>query len=74
VLTPQPDGGYTVSSPALPELLTEGDTLAEALGHVPDAFAAVLEWYTEEGQALPAAVHPAPATIALDYVVEVPAP
>ena len=26
VFTPQPEGGYTVTSPALPELLTEGDT------------------------------------------------
>jgi hypothetical protein len=28
VLTRQPDGGYTVTSPLLPELVTEGDTLA----------------------------------------------
>ena len=27
VFTPQPEGGYTVTSPALPELFTEGDTL-----------------------------------------------
>jgi antitoxin HicB len=25
ILTPQPEGGYTVTSPLLPELLTEGD-------------------------------------------------
>jgi antitoxin HicB len=30
VFTPQPEGGYTVTSPLLPELLTEGDTLEEA--------------------------------------------
>ena len=30
VFTPQPEGGYTVTSPALPELITEGDTLEEA--------------------------------------------
>jgi antitoxin HicB len=27
VLTPQLEGGYTVTSPVLPEMLTEGDTL-----------------------------------------------
>ena len=43
LLTPQPEGGYTVTSPVLPELLTEGDTLDEALTNVHDAFAAVVE-------------------------------
>ena len=30
VFTPQPEGGFTVTSPVLPELITEGDTLEEA--------------------------------------------
>ena len=42
VLTPQPEGGYTVTSPLLPELLTEGDTVEEALANVRDALAAVI--------------------------------
>jgi antitoxin HicB len=71
LLTPQPEGGYTVTSPALPELLTDGDTLAEALEHVQDAFLAALEIYEDMGKPLPAAVHPVPATITLDYVVAV---
>lgn len=33
VLDPQPDGAYTVTSPLLPELITEGDTVAEALAN-----------------------------------------
>ena len=53
VFTPQPEGGYTVTSPALPELITEGDTLEEAQANVEDAFAAVLEIYTEQNRALP---------------------
>ena len=28
-LEPQPEGGYTVMSPALPELITEGDSIEE---------------------------------------------
>lgn len=56
VFTPQPEGGYTVTSPALPELVTEGDTLEEAQRNVQDAFAAVLEIYTEQQRALPAAI------------------
>jgi antitoxin HicB len=38
VLTPQPEGGYTVTSPLLPELVTEGDSLDESLENVKDAF------------------------------------
>ena len=53
VLTPQAEGGYTVTSPLLPELVTEGDSLVEALENVKDAFAAVLELYQESGRSLP---------------------
>jgi antitoxin HicB len=56
ILEPQPEGGYTVTSPDLPELLTEGDTVEEALHNVDDAFAAVLEIYEDEGRALPAGI------------------
>jgi len=54
VFTPQPEGGYTVTSPALPELVMEGDTLEEAQGNVQDAFDAVLEIYAEQKRPLPA--------------------
>ena len=53
VFTPQPEGGFTVTCPVLPELHTEGDTLAEAHANVNDAFDAVVELYEEEGRALP---------------------
>ena len=43
VFTPQPEGGFTVTSPVLPELVTEGDTLDEAFANVRDALSAVLE-------------------------------
>lgn len=53
VLTPQPEGGYTVTSPLLPELVTEGDSLDESLENVKDAFSAVMELYQELGRSLP---------------------
>jgi antitoxin HicB len=56
IFTPQPEGGYTVTSPVLPELLTEGDTLEEAQANVRDAFEAVVELYTEQGRLLPASI------------------
>jgi antitoxin HicB len=53
VMTPQPEGGYTVTSPLLPELVTEGDSICDALENVKDALAAVVELYEELGRALP---------------------
>lgn len=53
VFAPQPEGGFTVTSPILPELVTEGDTLDEAFANVRDALAAVVELYADEGRALP---------------------
>jgi antitoxin HicB len=54
VLAPQPEGGYTVTSPVLPELLTEGDSMEEALANVRDALQAALEIYEDLGKPLPA--------------------
>lgn len=56
VLTPQPEGGYTVTSPVLPELLTEGDTLEEAQANVRDAIEAVVELYADQGRSLPTSI------------------
>ena len=53
VLTPQPEGGYTVTSPLFPELITEGDSIDKALENVADAFAAVIELYEDLGRSLP---------------------
>jgi antitoxin HicB len=56
VFSPQPEGGFTVTCPALPELITEGDTLEEAYANVADAFSAVLELYAEQGRPLPSGI------------------
>ena len=56
VLTPQLEGGFTVTSPLLPELVTEGETADEALGNVRDALAAVIETYHDLGRPLPASI------------------
>ncbi len=56
LFSPQPEGGFTVTFPVLPELITEGNTLDEAFTNVQDALAAVVELYTDEGRPLPASV------------------
>jgi antitoxin HicB len=63
VLSPQPEGGYTVTSPVLPELITEGDTPDEVMPHVRDALAAVLELYEDQGNPLPANLRQDPQVV-----------
>jgi antitoxin HicB len=74
VLSRQPEGGYTVTSPLLSELVTEGDTLEEALTHVQDAFQAVGELYEDLGKPLPATLRQQLETevITIEYVVILP--
>jgi antitoxin HicB len=74
VFEPQPEGGYTVTSPAVPELLTEGDSVEVALDNVRDALAAVLEIYRDLGKSLPSelAVGEVGKELHLDLVVAVP--
>lgn len=43
VLTPDVTGGYVVTCPALPGLVTEGDTLEEARAMASDAIRGYLE-------------------------------
>lgn len=54
ILTPQPEGGFTVTSPVLPEMVTEGDTPEEVMGNVQDALQATLELYQDMKIPLPA--------------------
>ena len=56
ILTPQLEDGYTVTCEELPKLLTEGDSVDEALENVEDAFAATLELYEDLGYSLPDAI------------------
>lgn len=53
ILSPQPEDGYTVTCPLLPELVTEGDTAEEALANVLDALAALLEAYRHLKRPIP---------------------
>jgi antitoxin HicB len=53
ILEPQQGGGFTVLVPALPEIVTEGDTEREALENVKDGIRAVLEYRRAHGPAIP---------------------
>lgn len=67
VLAPQPEGGFTVTSPVIPELVTEGDTVEEALENVRDALDAVVEVYEDMGKPLPASITIEPQDAAISF-------
>jgi antitoxin HicB len=53
VMTPDVTGGYVVTCPALPGLVTEGDTLEEARAMATDAIHGYLESLKKDGQPIP---------------------
>jgi antitoxin HicB len=58
ILEPQEGGGFTVLVPALPEVVTEGDTEHEALANAQEAIRAILEFRRSHGLSIPADAHP----------------
>jgi predicted RNase H-like HicB family nuclease len=53
LLTPAEEGGYVVTCPALPGLVTEGDTLEEARHMAAEAIAGYLETLRQAQRPLP---------------------
>ncbi|HZT06848.1 MAG TPA: type II toxin-antitoxin system HicB family antitoxin [Chloroflexota bacterium] len=72
VLTPQAEGGYTVTCPALTGLVTEGDSLEEALANVRDALRATLELYEDTGRPIPSGLVQDPEAGAVEFDLLVP--
>ena len=53
VFDPDPDGGFVVTCPALPGLVTWGATLDEARAMARDALEGYIEVLVEDGEAVP---------------------
>jgi antitoxin HicB len=58
ILEPQEGGGFTVLVPALPEVITEGDSEQEALRNAEEAIRAILEYRRNNGIPIPADADP----------------
>lgn len=58
VLEPQEGGGFTVLVPALPEVVTEGETEQEALANAEEAIRAILAYRRDQGLTIPADAYP----------------
>lgn len=57
-LEPNPDGVFTVTSPDVPGLVTEGRTASEIQANVQEALSALFEAWTELGKTPPPALRP----------------
>jgi antitoxin HicB len=69
-LTPDREsGGFVVSFPDIPEALTQGETIEEALRMAQDALESALDFYFEDRRAIPT---PSKATFG-QHLVELPA-
>lgn len=58
-LLPQPEGGFTVTFPDVPEAITQGDSEGEAAAMAEDALVTALSFYTDKAEPLP---YPSPAS------------
>src|SRR5271166_4778375 len=57
-MEPQPEGGFAVTFPDVPEAITEGNTAGEARARAEDALVAALSFYTGDSRPRP---NPSPA-------------
>ena len=68
-LTPdKKDGGFVVTFKDIPEAITQGDTVAQALAAAKEALACALDFYFEDKRAVPAPSRPKRG----QHVIELP--
>ncbi|MCL5782698.1 MAG: type II toxin-antitoxin system HicB family antitoxin [Candidatus Thermoplasmatota archaeon] len=53
ILEPDEEGGYTVTVPALPGCISEGDTKEEAIENIKDAISGYIESLKKHGEPIP---------------------
>jgi antitoxin HicB len=58
VLEPLEEGGFNVHGPALPEVVTYGETEAEALAMAEDAIRLAISYRIDHGEPAPSEVKP----------------
>jgi antitoxin HicB len=56
ILEPQPEGGYVVTCPLLPELITEGEDIDGGIRNANEALGVLIEGLKALGRPLPPAL------------------
>jgi antitoxin HicB len=67
-LLKEPEGGYTVTFPDIPEAITCGTSVEDALQHAKDALESAMDFYFEDRRPIPSPSRPKKG----QYVVELP--
>lgn len=65
-LEPDPDGGFTVTFPDVPDAITHGFTREEALANASEALGLALRGYLADGEAIPAPASKTGVPVAVD--------
>lgn len=52
-LEPQKEGGYVVTFPDIPEAITQGEDVDDALLHAADVLESAIDWYIEDSLPIP---------------------
>ena len=63
ILRPEPEGGFSVTVPALPGCVTQGETMEEAVAMAKDAIRIYIESLVSDGDDVPEETAPATALI-----------
>jgi antitoxin HicB len=53
IMTPEEEGGYSVSVPSLPGCFSQGETIEEAIMNIREAIELYIESMVEHGEAVP---------------------
>ena len=70
---PEPEGGFTVTCPALPGLVSYGASLDEARAIAADAIAGYVECLREDGEPVPPSDDAGEAPLVEKLIVKLPA-
>jgi antitoxin HicB len=68
-LSKEPEGGYTATFPDIPEAITCGESVKDALHHAKDALESAMDFYLDDHRPVPAPSKPKRG----QYTVELPA-
>jgi antitoxin HicB len=68
-LSKEPEGGYTVTFPDIPEAITCGESIEDALYHATDALESAMDFYLDDTRPVPAPSKPMRG----QHTVELPA-
>ena len=63
LLTPEPEGGYTVTVPALPEAITYGETVDDALKYAREVIELSIQCRLATGEEIPVEFSPMATSI-----------